>query len=82
MGTDATTFQPNLFWHPDALTIASVPIAKLHSTDTIATTSDGLQMRVSKYSDGDANKQTVRFDLHPAFGVMNPFFGGHGYGVA
>lgn len=82
MGTDATTFQPNLFWHPDALTIASVPIAKLHSTDTIATTSDGLQMRVSKYSDGDANKQTVRFDLHPAFGVMNPFFGGHGYGNA
>ena len=82
MGTDATTFQPNLFWHPDALTIASVPIKKLHSTDTLATTADGLQLRVSKYSDGDANSQTVRFDLHPAFGVMNPFFGGHGYGVA
>ena len=82
MGTDATTFQPNLFWHPDALTIASVPIQKLHSTDTIATTADGLQMRISKFSDGAANKQTVRFDLHPAFGVMNPFMGGHGYGVA
>jgi hypothetical protein len=82
LGTDATTFQPNLFWHPDALTLASVPIKKLHSTDTLATTQDGLQMRVSKYSDGDANKQTVRFDLHPAFGVMNPFMGGHGYGVA
>jgi len=82
MGTDATTFQPNLFWHPDAMTIASVPIKKLHSTDTIATTKDGLQMRISKFSDGAANKQTVRFDLHPAFGVMNPFFGGHGYGVA
>lgn len=82
MGTDATTFQPNLFWHPDALTIASVPIKKLHSTDTLATTADGLQLRVSKYSDGDANSQTVRFDLHPAFGVMNPFMGGHGYGTA
>lgn len=82
MGTDAATFQPNLFWHPDALTIASVPIKKLHSTDTIATTADGLQMRISKFSDGAANKQTVRFDLHPAFGVMNPFMGGHGYGVA
>lgn len=82
MGTDSTTFQPNLFWHPDALTIASVPIKKLHSTDTLATTADGLQLRCSKYSDGDANKQTVRFDLHPAYGVMNPFFGGHGYGVA
>jgi hypothetical protein len=78
LGTDATTYQPNLFWHPDALCLASVPIKKLHSTDTIATTADGLQMRVSKYSDGDANKQTVRFDLHPAYGAMNPFFGGHG----
>ena len=82
LGTASTTYQPNLFWHPDALCLASVPIKKLHSTDTLATTSDGLQMRVSKYSDGDANKQTVRFDLHPAYGCMNPFFGGHGYGVA
>jgi hypothetical protein len=82
LGTDATTYQPNLWWHPDALCIASVPIKKLHSTDTIATTSDGLQMRISKYSDGDANKQTVRFDLHPAYGCMNPFFGGHAGGDA
>ena len=82
LGTDSTTYQPNLFWHPDALCLASVPIKKLHSTDTIATTADGLQMRVSKYSDGDANKQTVRFDIHPAYGCMNPFFGGHGGGAA
>lgn len=82
MGTDSTTFQPNLFWHPDALTIASVPIKKLHSTDTLATTSDGLQMRCSKFSDGAANSQTVRFDIHPAFGCMNPLMGGHGYGTA
>jgi hypothetical protein len=82
MGTDATTFQPNLFWHPDALTIASVPIKKLYSTDTLATTADGLQMRISKFSDGSANSQTVRFDLHPAFGCMNPLMGGHGYGTA
>lgn len=82
LGTDSTTFQPNLFWHPDALTIASVPIKKLHSTDTLATTADGLQIRCSKFSDGAANSQTVRFDLHPAFGVMNPLMGGHGYGVA
>ena len=82
MGTDATTFQPNLFWHPDALTIASVPLEKLHSTDTNALTDDGLQIRCSKFSDGAANKQTVRFDLLPAFGCMNPLMGGHGYGVA
>lgn len=82
LGTTAASYQPNMFWHPDALCLASVPIKKLHSTDTLGTTSDGLQMRCSKYSDGDANKQTVRFDLHPAFGVMNPLWGGQGFGAA
>jgi len=82
LGADATTYQPNLFWHPDAFTIASVPIKKLHSTDTLMTTADGIQMRISKYSDGDANSQTVRFDIHPAFGSLNPFFAGQGFGTA
>ena len=82
LGSSATTYQPNLWWHPDALCLASVPLKKLHSTDTLATTADGIQMRVSKYSDGDANKQTVRFDIHPAYGCMNPFFGGHAGGDA
>lgn len=82
LGSASTVYQPNLFWHPDAFSIASVPIKKLHSTDTIATTKDGLQLRCSKYSDGDANKQTVRFDLRPAYAVLNPFFAGQGYGSA
>ena len=82
LGATATTYQPNLFWHPDAFTIASVPMKKLYSTDTLATTADGLQMRVSKFSDGAANKQTVRFDLHPAFGCLNPFFAGQAFGTA
>lgn len=80
LGADAGTYQPNLFWHPDAFTIASVPIKKLHSTDTIATTVDGLQLRVSKYANGDTNTQTVRFDFHPAYGTMNPFWAGQAYG--
>jgi len=82
LGAASTVYQPNLFWHPDAFTIASVNIKKLHSTDTVATTRDGLQMRVSKYSDGNANSQTVRFDLHPAFGTMNPYFAGQAFGNA
>lgn len=82
LGSASTVYQPNLFWHPDAFSIASVPIKKLHSTDTIATTKDGLQLRCSKYSDGDANKQTVRFDLRPAYAALNPFFAGQGYGKA
>lgn len=82
LGTGATLYQPNLFWHKQAFSIGSVPIKKLYSTDTIATTEDGLQIRVSKYADGDKNKQIVRFDLRPAYAVLNPFFAGEGFGSA
>lgn len=77
---DSTTFQPNLFYHPQAFSIASVKLPKLFSTDTTVTTEDGFSLRVSKYSDGDANVQKIRFDLLPAFAVLNPFFAGHGWG--
>ena len=80
LGANSTILQPNLFWHKQAFSIGSVPILKLQSTDTLATTEDGLQIRVSKGSDFLANKQLVRFDLRPAYGVMNPFFAGHGWG--
>lgn len=79
-GAAAATIQPNLFWHPQAFSVGSVPIKKLHSTDTIATTEDGLQFRVSKGSDFLANEQKVRFDFRPAYAVMNPFFAGKGFG--
>jgi hypothetical protein len=82
LGSASTTYQPNLFWHRDAFCMASVPIKKLYSTDTLATTEDGLQFRVSKYADGDANKQTVRFDFRPAYGALNEYFAGHGWGVS
>jgi len=80
LGAASAVIQPNLFWHKQAFAIGSVPIKKLHSTDTVATTEDGLQIRVSKYADGDANKQIVRFDFRPAYAVMNPFFAGQGFG--
>lgn len=76
-----TVYQPNMFYHKQAFGIGSVPLKKLYATDTIATTKDGMQIRVSKYSDGDANKQKVRFDLLPAYCVFNPFFAGQGFGV-
>lgn len=79
-GAAAATIQPNLFWHPQAFSVGSVPIKKLFSTDTVATTEDGLQFRVSKGADFLANEQKVRFDFRPAYGVMNPFFAGHGFG--
>lgn len=80
LGTASSFNQPNLFWHKQAFGIGSVKIKKLYSTDTIATTEDGLQIRVSKYADGDANKQIVRFDFRPAYAVFNPFFAGQGFG--
>ena len=81
LGSASTIYQPNLFWHKQAFAIGSVPLKKLHSTDTIATTQDGLQMRISKGVSFRENKQLVRFDFRPAYGVMNPFFAGQGYGT-
>ncbi len=79
LGTGAT-HQPNLFWHKQAFSLGSVPIKKLFSTDTLGTTEDGIQFRVSKGSDFTKNSQQVRIDLRPAYSVLNPFFAGQGWG--
>jgi hypothetical protein len=79
-GAASTLIQPALFWHRDAFAVASVPIKKLQSVDTVATTSSGLQFRVSKGSDFIKNQQKVRVDFRPAYGVMNPFFAGQLFG--
>lgn len=80
LGTSGATYQPNLFYHKDAFAVAFVKLPKLFSTDTVATTEDGISIRVSKYSDGNANTQKIRFDLLPAFACLNPFFAGKGFG--
>ncbi len=81
LGTTATLYQPNLFYHKDAFSIAFVKLPKLYSTDTIVTTNDGISIRCSKYSNGTTNTQKIRFDVLPAFATLNPFLAGHGYGV-
>ena len=80
LGSADTLYQPNMFMHPDAFSIGSVPLEKLYSTDTIAQTEDGMQVRVSKFAQGLENKQIVRFDFRPAFAALNPFFAGQGWG--
>lgn len=80
LGAASTLYQPNLFWHKEAFSIGSVPIKKLNSTDTVATTQDGLQLRVSMGSSVRENKQIVRLDLRPAYASLNPFFAGAGWG--
>ena len=79
-GAASTIIQPNLFWHKQAFTIASVPIKRLHSTDTFAETEDGIQVRVSKGSGFLENTNKVRIDFRPAYGALNPFFAGQGFG--
>ena len=74
-------YQPSMFYHREAFGMGTVKLPKLFSTDTVSTSADGFSIRVSRYSDGDANVQKVRFDLLPAFITFNPFFAGQGFGV-
>lgn len=80
LGATGATYQPCLFYLKEAFTVAFVKLPKLYSTDTVAMTNDGVSIRVSKYSDGDANTQKIRFDLLPAFGCMDPFMSGKAFG--
>jgi carbon monoxide dehydrogenase subunit G len=81
LSATATLYQPNLFYNKQAFGLGTVKLPKLYSTDTVATTSDGMSLRISKYSDGNANTQKLRVDLLPAYCVFNPFFAGQGFGV-
>ena len=82
LGSASAVYQPALFFHKQAFGCGTIKLPKLAATDTTGTTADGFSIRVSKYSDGDKNKQMVRFDLLPAFATFNPFYAGQGYGVA
>jgi len=78
----ATLYQPNMFYNRNAFAIGSVPLPKLQAQDVLMKTKDGLQLRLSRGSSLRENKQIVRVDLLPAFGVLNPFLAGQGYGNA
>lgn len=80
LGNPSTVYQPSLFYHKSAAGIRSVRLPKLHTWDTVAETSDGISVRVTKYSDGLGNTQSIRFDLLPAFAMFNPLFCGTGWG--
>ena len=55
-------------------------MSKLDATDTMATTKDGLQLRVTRFSDGIKNKNIIRMDMRVAFAALNPYFAGHLFG--
>lgn len=81
LGANSTLIQPNLFFHKQAFSVGSVPIKKLNSTDTLATTEDGLRFRISKGVGFLENQQKVRVDFRPAYAALNPFFAGQGFGA-
>lgn len=81
LGTGSTSYQPNLFFHKNAFALGTVKIPKLEDTDTVMTTKDGISIRVTRYSDARGNVHGFRFDLLPAYAVLNPFFGGQGFGA-
>lgn len=78
----STTFKPNLFYHKDAFSFATIQLPKLYATDAIYQSRDGLTFRASRFSSGRENKQILRVDLVPAFGVSNPLHAGRSYGLA
>lgn len=80
LGTANTVYKPNLFFHRDAFAMATIPMPRLHSTDAYIITKDGFSIRVSKYANGDANTNKIRFDLMAAFGVINPHMAGRAFG--
>lgn len=80
LGAISTVYKPNLFYHKDAFSFATVELPKLFATDSTYRSSDGLSYRVSRFSSGLENKQIMRVDLMPAFGVANPLHAGRAYG--
>lgn len=80
LGTTSAFIQPNFFYHKEAFAIGTIKLPKLHTWDTVATTDDGLSIRVTKYANGDANSNQIRFDLLPAYSCLNPLFAGTFHG--
>ena len=81
LGAADATYQPNLFYHRNAMAYSTLKLPKLHATDTVITSMDGLSLRITKYSDGDKNLQKWRVDMLPVIGVVNPLFMGKGFGT-
>ena len=81
LGNASTEYQPNLFYSKAAFGVGFVKLPKLYSTDTVFTTKSGVSIRVSRYANGDKNRNIVRFDALPAFACFNPLFAGRGWGV-
>lgn len=83
-GQASTSARPGLFYNEKAIAMGTVELPKLHSIDSAVMSANkaGLSIRVHKYANGDSNKQYMRFDILPAFAILNPMMAGQFYGVA
>jgi hypothetical protein len=73
-------FAPGLAFHEAFFGMGSINLKKLDATDSSFTTKDGLNFRVTRFSDGVGNKHKMRIDFRPTFACLNPFFGEQVYG--
>lgn len=74
LGATDVVYQPNLAYNKNAFALSTLALPRLHATDTLFQTKQGLKCRVTKYSDGDKNLQKWRIDMLPVMGVVNPLF--------
>ena len=81
LGAASTVYKPNLAYHEDAFSYATVQLPKLYATDTTYQSADGLTFRATRFADGLANKNILRVDLMPAFGISNPMHAVRCYGT-
>ena len=80
LGAASTTYQPNLFWHPDAFGLGFVDIPKLATMDNSVVNVNGMSMRMAIDGNLIANKEVLRIDILPAYATYNPFMAGKGFG--
>lgn len=73
-------YSPGLAYHQAFYGMGSIKLPKLDATDSSFTTKDGLNFRVTKFSDGTANAHKIRIDFRPTFACLNPFFASKVYG--
>ena len=80
-GAAAATNKPNLFYHKDAFGLATVALPRLvGGVESSSASYEGISVRVSRYANGQTNKQSYRFDLLPAFASFNPLLAGRFFG--
>lgn len=80
-GAASTANKPNLFYHKDAFGLATVSLPRLQGgVESASASYEGISVRLSRYANGQTNKQSYRFDLLPAFACYNPLLAGRFFG--